>query len=299
MPTISDVAREARVGVGTVSRVLNGNPQVAPDTQRRVQAAIERLRYQPNPVARGLRTRRSHILEAVVPLFTRHFYVEVLRGIETGLADTDYGLITRSVDKQVDRDRAFEGSGARNYADGLLIVSLMPTDDFVERLRAASCPVVLVDAEYDGLSGVTVDHAAAATLAVRHLLELGHRRIALIDHREDPFTTAYFGGRHAGYRQALAVAGLPVRPEFELITEFSPEAGAAALRTLLALPESPTAILAGSDSQAAGVLQSARQLGTPGPGRSVDRWLQRYRVCRVLRSDDRAGADVRNGTSRH
>jgi LacI family transcriptional regulator len=265
MPTISDVAREAGVGVGTVSRVLNGNTKVAPDTRRRVQAAIERLGYQPNPVARGLRTRRSHILEAVVPLFSRHFYVEVLRGIETGLADTDYGLVTRSVDKQVDRDRAFEASGAHNNADGLLIVSLMPTGELVERLRAASCPVVLVDAEYDGLSDVTVDHAAAATLAVRHLLELGHRRIALIDHREDPFTTTYSGGRQAGYRQGLAAAGLPVRPEFEIVTEFSPEAGAAALLTLLALPDSPTAIFAGSDSQAAGVLQGVRQLGRRVP----------------------------------
>jgi DNA-binding LacI/PurR family transcriptional regulator len=263
--TINDVAREAGVGVSTVSRVLNGNTKVAPDTRRRVQEAIARLGYRPNPLARGLRTRRSHILEAVVPLFTRHFYVEVLRGIETGLANTDYGLVMRSVDKQVDRDRAFAGAGAHDYADGLLIVSLLPTGDLVERLRAASCPVVLVDAEYAGLSGVTVDHTAAATLAVRHLLALGHRRIALIDRREDPFTITYSGGRYAGYRQGLAAAGLPVRPEFEIVTEFSPEAGAAALHTLLALPQPPTAIFVGSDAQAVGVLQAARQRGCRVP----------------------------------
>jgi LacI family transcriptional regulator len=265
MPTISDVAREAGVGVGTVSRVLNGNTKVAPDTRRRVQEAIERLGYRPNPMAQGLRLRRTHTLEVLVPLFTRYFYVEVLRGIEIGLGTTDYGLLIRSIEKQADRDRAFASSGALNYADGVLIVSLVPTDELVERLQAASCPVELVDAEYNGLSGVIVDHEASAAMAVRHLLELGHRRIALIDHPQDPFTASSSGGRYAGYREALAVAGLPVRPEYEVITEFSPEAGAAALHTLLALPKPPTAIFAGSDAQAIGVLQAARQRGCRVP----------------------------------
>ncbi len=261
MPTISDVAREAGVGVGTVSRVLNGSRQVTPATLQRVKEVMERLGYRPNPIAQRLRSRRSHTIEVLVPLFTRHFYVEVLRGIEMGLGTTDYGLLIRSIEKQADRDRAFANSGAHDYADGVLIVSLAPADDLVERFHVAQCPVVLIDAEYGGLSSISVDHEAAAAMAVRHLLALGHRRIALIDRPQDPFTATYSGGRYAGYRQVLAAAGLPVRPEYEVLTKFTPEAGTAALYTMLELPQPPTAIFVGSDSQAIGVIQGARQRG--------------------------------------
>lgn len=222
---------------------------------------MERLGYRPNPIAQGLRTRRSHMLEVLVPLVTRYFYVEVLRGIEMGLVDKDYGLLIRSIENQADRDRAFAGIGTRNHTDGILIVSLIPTTDLAERLRTTDCPLVLVDAEYRDLPSVTVDHEEASTLAVRHLLELGHSRIALIDRSEDPFTPRSAGGRRAGYRKALQNGGLPVRPEYEIVAGFEPEAGAAALDRLLALPEPPTAVFIGSDSQALGVLDRARLRG--------------------------------------
>jgi DNA-binding LacI/PurR family transcriptional regulator len=94
---------------------------------------------------------------------------------------------------------------------------------------------------------------------VRHLLRLGHRRIALIDHAEDPFAPVWPDARHRGYRLALAEAGLPPRAEYERLTDWGPEAGAATAAELLALPDPPTAIFAGSDSQALGVLDAARQ----------------------------------------
>ena len=261
MPTISDVAREAGVGIGTVSRVLNGTSRVAPATRQQVKETMARLGYRPNPIAQGLRSHRTHTLEIMVPLFTRHFYVEVLRGIEMGLGATDYGLLIRGIENETDRDRAFTYSRAHKYTDGVLIVSLTPTDDLVERLGVAQCPIVLVDAEHTGLISVTVDHEGAAKMAVRHLLELGHRRIALVDRLEDPFASTYAVGRHTGYRKALSEAGLSVLPEYEMVVDFTPEAGALALRTLLSLPNPPTAVFAGSDTQAVGVLQGAQQLG--------------------------------------
>ena len=261
MATIRDVAREARVGVGTVSRVLNGHPQVAPATRTRVEAAIDKLGFQPNPVARGLSTRRTHMIEVLLPLVTRHFYVEVLRGIELGLAETDYGLLIHSIERVADRDHAFARAAARGYADGVLIVSVTPTAALLARLQAAHCPVVLVDTANEQLSSVQVDHAAAARSAVGHLLEFGHQRIALIDRPEDPFTPLYTGGRRTGYHAALVAAGLPLRSEYEVITDFSPQAGGAALNGLLALPDPPTAVFVGSDTQAIGVLEAARQGG--------------------------------------
>jgi DNA-binding LacI/PurR family transcriptional regulator len=265
MATIRDVAREAGVGVGTVSRVLNGHPQVAAATRERIEAAIAKLGFRPNPLARGLSTRRAQLLEVLVPLFTRHFYVEVLRGIEMGLASTDYGLLIRTIDKPTDRDQAFAQSGSRRQSDGLLIVSLTPPAALIARLRAADCPVVLVDAACAGLSSVQVDHAAAAATAVRYLLGLGHERIALIDHLEDPFTPSYPGERRAGYRRTLADAGLTARPEYERVTDFSPDAGREACAALLAAPDPPTAVFTGSDAQAMGVLDEARRRGVRVP----------------------------------
>jgi LacI family transcriptional regulator len=101
--------------------------------------------------------------------------------------------------------------------------------------------------------------------AVQHLLALGHRRIALIDRRADPFAFQDLGERQVGYRQALVAAGLPLRPAYEVVTDCSPEAGQAALTPLLALPAPPTALLVGSDSQALGVLAAARERGVRVP----------------------------------
>ena len=266
MPTIRDVAREAGVGVGTVSRVLGGSLQVAPQTRARVEAAIQRLGYRPSPAARALSRRRSHTLEVVVPLFTRHFYVEVLRGIETALAPTDYALVIRTVERPADRERALAALGGRGRADGAVIVSLRPTPEVVERLAAVGLPAVLVDAAHPGLASVAVDHAAAAAMATRYLLELGHRRIALVDHHEDPFSPVVPTDRQRGYRTALAGAGLHPAPQHEIVADFSPEAGMAALDALLGVPEPPTAVFVGSDTQAVGVLETARRRGRRVPG---------------------------------
>jgi LacI family transcriptional regulator len=129
----------------------------------------------------------------------------------------------------------------------------------------AALPLVIVDAEHPRFTSVGVDHAGAASSAVRHLISLGHRRIALVDHPEDPFAPIYPDARHRGYRVALAEAGLKPRPEYERVTDFSPQAGAEALRQLLALRNPPTAVFAGSDSQAIGILEAARQAGRRVP----------------------------------
>lgn len=266
MTTIRDVARVAGVGIGTVSRVLSGHPNVAEATRQRVQAAIEQLDYRSSPVARALRRGRTGVIEVLVPLFTRHFYVEVLRGIAEAATTGGYTLLIRTIERPADRDRAFAACGAAGTTDGVLLVSLAPPAALLHRLAAAGVPLVLVDRTDGGPAGIGVDHAAAMAAAVGHLVGLGHRRIALIDRREDPFALEEPGGRQAGYRQALAEAGLPLNPAYDMVTEYTPEAGQAALAALLTLPVPPTAVLTGSDGQALGVLEAARQAGRAVPG---------------------------------
>jgi LacI family transcriptional regulator len=265
MPTIHEVAREAGVGVGTASRALSGNRHVADDTRARVRAAAERLGFRPSPIARAFSRGRTQTLEVVVPLITQHFYVEVLRGIESALAPTDYALLIRTIERRADRERVLRDQDLRRRVDGALLVSLTPTRGLVSRAMSAGVPLVLVDAEHPKLPSVAVDHAAAAATAVRHLVTLGHRRIAFVDHAEDPFAPVYPDDRQRGYRRTLAEAGVPVRPEYERVTDFSPHAGAAALRELLALDIPPTAVFAGSDTQALGILEEARQAGRRVP----------------------------------
>jgi DNA-binding LacI/PurR family transcriptional regulator len=265
MPTIRDVAQVAGVGIGTVSRVLSADPHVAAETRRRVQAAIDQLGYRSSPVARALRRGRSLTLDVLVPLFTRHFYVEVLRGLTAAVVDSDYALVIRTIERPGDRDRAFAACGAPGGADGVVIVSLTPPPGLLERLGTAQVPLVLVDSTDAGVVSVSVDYRAGAIAAMQHLLALGHRRIALIDRQADPFAFQDPGERRAGYRHALVAAGLPLIPAYEVVTDYSPEAGQAALGPLLSLPAPPTALLVGSDSQALGVLAAARESGVRVP----------------------------------
>ena len=263
--TIHDVARSAGVGVGTASRALSGNAHVSDATRAHVQEVAEQFDFRPSPIARAFSLGRSQTLEIIMPLFTRHFYIEVLRGIEEAIVHTDYSLQVRTIERRADRDRLIRQPRIRGRIDAALLVSLRPTRAMLQRFVEVDAPVVLVDGEYAPISSVAVDHEAAAMSAVRHLLDLGHRRIALIDHPEDPFNPVYPDARHRGYRTALAAAGIPARPEYERVTDYSPEAGALAMRELLELRQPPTAVFAGSDSQAIGALDVARQRGLRVP----------------------------------
>jgi DNA-binding LacI/PurR family transcriptional regulator len=204
-------------------------------------------------------------VEVLVPLFTRHFYVEVLRGLSAALADSDYALVIRTIERPRDRDRAFAAAGLPGSADGVVLVSFAPPPALRERLHASATPLVLIDGIAPDTASVAVDHTMAMKAAVGHLVGLGHRRIALIDRRRDPFAFQDPGARQAGYRQALATAGIAPPPGYEVVADYSPEAGQAALGPLLDLAEPPTAVLVGSDTQAIGVLEAARRLGRQVP----------------------------------
>jgi DNA-binding LacI/PurR family transcriptional regulator len=253
------------VGIGTASRSLSGNPHVADQTRAHVRAVADRLGFRPSRIARAFSRGRTQTLELLVPLVTQHFYVEVLRGIEEALASTEYSLLIRTIERRTDRERVMRGPELRGRVDGALLVSLNPTRGLISRVTRAGLPLVLVDAEHPHLTSVGVDHATAAANAIRHLIKLGHQRIALVDHAEDPFASTYPSARHRGYRVALAGAGLKPEPLYERVTDFSPQAGAEALGQLLALPNPPTAVFAGSDSQAMGILEGARQVGARVP----------------------------------
>jgi LacI family transcriptional regulator len=265
-PKIVDVAARAGVGVATVSRVLNGHPNVSPATRERVLEAIRDLDYRPSSVARNLSLQQTLVVGVVVPFFTSPSAVERVRGVVEALEGSAYDLALFDVESSDRRRRAFEMLGSTSRVDGLLVVSLIPPKEELARLLAARIPCVIVDAPHPTLPNVVVDDVFGGELATRHLIDLGHRRIAMIgDKPPDPFRFHSSRDRTVGYERALAAFGLePQRAYVRLGTQTRGVARSVA-DELLRMADPPTAIFAASDLQALGVLESARGLGLRVP----------------------------------
>jgi LacI family transcriptional regulator len=267
--TIRDVAERAGVGVGTVSRVINNSPTVTAATRQRVQKTIAKLNYSPNPQARHLSLGKTMKVAVIAPFFTRPAFVERLCGIEGVLADTAYDLIVYNVETAEKRDFYFREVPQRKRADGVVILSLSPRPEDVERLAQSEVPVVLVDVNAPALTGynrVVVNDVAGGQKAVQHLLDLGHRRIAyLSDFLDGPFNFTSSRDRLTGYRQALKLAGLPFRSDYHSQGAHNRSEAHRLACQLLTLAERPTAIFAASDTQAIGVLEAARSLALRVP----------------------------------
>jgi DNA-binding LacI/PurR family transcriptional regulator len=264
--TIRDVAKRADVGVGTVSRVLNDHPSVREPTRQKVLKAIAELDYSPSPLARRLSLGKTSTIAVIIPFFTRPSGVGRLRGVEYALADSEYDLILFNVETTARRDAYFDSVPRRERVDGLLIISLSPRDDEVDRFLHAGVPTVLIDARHPRLSRTVSDDVAGGHMATQHLIDLGHRKIGYVsDLLENPFNFVSSRDRYEGYRQSLDEAGIPFRPEYHRQGEHGrKEARENALR-LLSLPDPPTAIFAASDTQAIGVLEAAQEMGLRVP----------------------------------
>ncbi len=266
MTTIRDVAKQAGVGLGTVSRVLNDSPLVSETTRQRVLQVIAELDYSPSPVARRLSLGKTLTIGTIAPFFTRPSCVERLRGIEASLAESEYDLILFNVETVERRNACFREVPRRDRVDGVLIVSLTPSDQDVARFDEAQVPVVLVDAHHPDLSRAVTDDVKGGRLATRHLIDLGHRRIAYVsDPLQGPFHFTSSRDRYQGYRQALEAASLPFCPDYHRQGKHGRYEARHLTSELLALPDPPTAVFAASDTQAMGVLEAAQDAGLAVP----------------------------------
>src|SRR5919107_3942796 len=215
--TIAKVAEEAGVGGGTVSRVLNGSPAVSEDTRRRVLEAIATLDYQPSAVARALSTGRANAIGVVAPFFTQPSVIERLHGVSRTLADEGYQLILHDVERPDQRRDLFRSLAARGRIDGLLAISLAPTEREARRMQRAGVPVVLLDRGHPTLPCITIDDVEGGRMAAEHLLALGHRRIGFLgDEEANLFGFDSSARRREGFEAALAAAGVQPSPDWVL-----------------------------------------------------------------------------------
>jgi LacI family transcriptional regulator len=264
--TIREVARRAGVSAGTVSRVMAGFPGVTPATRKRVLEAVDELGYRPNPAAQRLSSGKSLTVAITVPFFTLPSVATRLSGAMNLLADTPYDVLIYNIQVPARRVACFQQIPHRRKADGLLIISIPPLcDSEVAELARAEIPIVMIDADHPRLTNlcrVAVDDVAGGRLATEHLLGLGHTRIGFLgDQADNPFHLTSSQDRLRGYREALRGAGLAYREEDVLEGEHSRADARRLARVLLAPKQRPTAVFAASDTQAAGILEAARDLG--------------------------------------
>ncbi len=268
--TIRDVAKLAGVSAATVSRVLNENSPVRTPTKLAVLRAVKELDFEPNQNARRLSLGKTFTIAAIVPFFYRASYVERLRGLESVLSPSPYDLVVYNVESVESRDRYFAELLRPDRFDGIVVISLNPDDTDARSFVRSGVPVVLVDAAHPKLSSVHEDSIRGGYLATRHLIELGHRRIAFIcDELNAPLSII---GSHAnqnrldGYRNALSEAGILFDPVLFREGPHAKHLARSLARELLSEPNPPTAIFSVSDTHAMGVLEAARDLELSVPG---------------------------------
>jgi DNA-binding LacI/PurR family transcriptional regulator len=244
---------------------MNGSANVRPATRDRVLDAVRALNYRPSSIARSLSLQRTNVVAALLPWFTNPSAVQRVRGIVEGLSRSGYDLMVFDIESEDRQRRAFELFDRGDRADGLLVVSTLPDESHVERLQAARIPCILVDAVHPALPSIAVDDVAGGDIATRHLVELGHRRIALIGDTPPEFRFDWSRDRTRGYERALQAAGIDLRPEYVREGTRLLHVARAIATELLSLPERPTAIFAASDTQALGTLEAARALSIRVP----------------------------------
>src|SRR5215469_12663810 len=254
-PTMRDVAAAAGVSLMTVSRVVNGEGGVAPETAGRVEQAIVRLGYQRNDLARHLRQRNqvSRTIGLVVDDLANPFYSTLARAVEDEAYRRGYLVLVGSTNNDPRRERAVVTAFTARRIDGLILVPTSGSQSFLKAQLALGTPVVCADRVARGVAvdTVTVDNRGAARQAVGHLLGQGHRRVAYLGDHRNIWTLRE---RHAGYLDALAAAG--AQADAELIRHgLRTRAHAAhATEQLLALPTPPTALFASNDLITMGAL---------------------------------------------
>ncbi|MFF5919765.1 LacI family DNA-binding transcriptional regulator [Streptomyces flavochromogenes] len=267
-PTLEEVAARAGVGRGTVSRVINGSPRVSEQAKAAVEQAVAELGYVPNRAARALAGSRTDAVALVIPetearLFAEPYFLDIIRGVSSELADADKQLLLTLIRSEQERQR-FEQYLAAQRVDGVLLVSVHAADPLPDQVRALGLPAVLNGrrTEDERVAFVDSDNTGAGRTAVAHLAARGRRAVATITGPLDMYVARC---RLDGYREGLAEAGLPADDGLVATGDFTEEGGRRAMRRLLDRRPDLDAVFAASDVMAAGARGVLREAGRRVP----------------------------------
>lgn len=261
--TLEDVGRLAGVSRATVSRVVNNTSNVDPELRERVEKVIEETGYLPNVVARSLASNRSNILGLIIPsvaqtLFTDPYFPALIQGISQACNANDYTLSLFVFHSPQEETRVFRRALGSGLLDGLIVTTNRIEDPFIGELLDRKLPFVYVGRPPDTkrINYVDVDNVVGVLLAVKHLIRLGHQRIA---HIGAPLDTTVGIDRRQGYERALTEAGLPIEKSLMAFGNFSQDSGYTAMRQVL--KSHPDAAFIASDTMAIGAMQAIHEAG--------------------------------------
>lgn len=259
--TIYDVAREANVSMATVSRVVNGNPNVKPATRKKVVEVIDRLGYRPNAVARGLASKKTTTVGVIIPDISSPFFAELARGIEDIATMYKYNIILSNSDQNIDKELHLLNTMLGKQVDGIVFMGGNIKAEHVEEFKKSPVPIVMAGSieESGEIPSVNIDYEQASFDAVSAFIEKGHKEIAFVS---GPFHEPINKLKKLeGYKRALAEAGIEYKDEFVIEGDYTYDSGIEAIERILELQVKPTAILVGSDEMALGVVHGAFDRG--------------------------------------
>ncbi|PZE21121.1 LacI family DNA-binding transcriptional regulator [Paenibacillus xerothermodurans] len=271
MTTIKDIARVAGVSVTTVSRALNGYHDVNEQTRQKIVRVAKDLNYSPNTLARGLVLNKSKTIGLLVSGLNRqsakdHFTFEVLSGINECVSEQDYDLVLFNTNTSKQREKTYSQLCRERRVDGVILSGIKTDDPYLHEVVASSIPCILIDIpiQSDSVGYVTTDNVLGAKQAVEHLMQLGHRNIAMVNGHGQAFVSQH---RLDGFKQGLAAGGRPYNPDWVVNGFFDEDIARVEAERLLTRYPEITAVFCASDLMALGVLKAANNLGIVVPKR--------------------------------
>jgi LacI family transcriptional regulator len=265
MATIVEVAKRAGVSIATVSNVIRGTRRVSAKLTERVQAAIRELNYSPNEIARSLKVRQTRMLAMVLPDITNPFFPEIIRGAEDTAFERGYFLMTANTDEQIGRERRIVAALRSYRVDGVLLASASGTDtSHLKSTIDAGVALVCLDRTVPGVKtdAVLLDNVRGARECVRHMIQKGHRRIAIIT---GPLDVQTGRERLRGYEEALREADIPTDQGRILEGDFRHDSGYRLGRQIIEQAIRPTAIFVCNGVMTLGVLKAFEELNIRCP----------------------------------
>jgi len=264
MPSIKDVAKLAGVSIATVSRVINNSGKVSPEKRSRVIEAIEKLNYQPNLLARGLRQQKTRLVGCLVPDVENLVFARLAKYLEEFLSAQGYSVILCNTNNDKNKERNYLSVLVQRKVDGIIFSRVSDESILFMSSYFRQVPYVVLDRtlEIEFAPTVKLDNFLGGFLAARHLVELGHRCLACVT---GPLKIRLCRERLEGFREGLKVAGIDLRNEYIVESDFKINGGKEAALRMLATGNLPTAVFAHNDMMAFGVMQAFRSEGLDIP----------------------------------
>lgn len=262
--TIQDVANEANVSVATVSHVINETRYVSPELTKRVDAAMEKLNYQRNTVARGLKTQATHTLGLILSDISNPFFSSLMRGTENVAAGKGYSIIVSNTDETLEKEELYIDVLRQRQIDGLIIAPTGSSDDKIKKLNEENIPFVFIDRKMPNIPAPSVlsKNMQGAKTATEHLIQEGHSKIGLVGGLHSVTTTQE---REEGYKKSLKEHSIPVDESIIVYGGSQVQGGFKAVNKLLQLNQPPTAIFSTNNLMTIGAMKSIRQKGLRCP----------------------------------